>query len=58
MGVGVELGKVVGRAGIGGAVARGDDVPVGVGEALPVELGNGVDDVGEGNGLVKGSETC
>ena len=34
-------------------------MPVGVGEALPVEVGNGVDGVEEGNVFfVKGSETC
>ena len=57
MGVGVELGKVVGRAGISGTVATGDGVPVGAGEALPVEVGNGEGGVGEGNGFVKGTET-
>jgi hypothetical protein len=58
VGVGVKLGKFVGRDGMGGGVPRRDDVPVGAGEALPVEAGDGEDGVEEGNGFVKGTETC
>ena len=56
MGVGVELGNV-GGAVMGGEVVGADDVLVGVGEGLPVEVGTGVDGGGEGNGFVKGTET-